>query len=155
MITPKQKLQLANRIMLDRDLSPAARLVGMYIADHLNTERGYAWTPQEMIAADLGINKRSVRRGIAQLGAYFSVNRERRQHEYRMRTPDNLSAITDIDTGHFCTDRGHGCTPKGDTDVPPSTKYPLRHPLSIRAVATATQGKEGKGTSEKATKGTT
>ena len=53
-ITPKEKFNLGNRIRLDKNLSPAARLVGLHVADHINTKRGYAWIPQEKIARDLG-----------------------------------------------------------------------------------------------------
>src|SRR5262249_16313978 len=93
-ITPKEKLQLAHRILLDREIRPAARLVGIYIADHLNEKRGYAWPPQEMIAADLGICERSVRYAIEQLKSHFEVDRSNRQHEYRPRTtPADFAAV--------------------------------------------------------------
>jgi hypothetical protein len=61
-ITRQEKLNLANRIRLDKNLSPATRLVGLHIADHINTKRGYAWIPQEKIARDLGLGERTVRR---------------------------------------------------------------------------------------------
>jgi hypothetical protein len=106
-ITRKAKFDRANAILLDKNLKPAARLVGWYIADHINTKRGYAWPPQEAIARDLGIDERTVRRSIKCLAHYFAIDRSRRQHEYRMTLPDNLSAITPNNTGHFVHDAGH------------------------------------------------
>src|SRR5262249_47469553 len=95
-VRQREKLQLAHRILLDRELTPAARLVGIYIADHLNEKRGYAWPPQEKIAADLGICERSVRYAIEQLGSHFSIDRSNRQHEYRPRTTAaDFAAIDD------------------------------------------------------------
>jgi hypothetical protein len=128
-ITPKAKFDLANRILLDRELSPAARLVGWYLADHLNNRRGYAWPPQEQIAADLGICERSVRYAIEQLeGRHFDIDRSNRQHEYRPRTtPADFAAIDDDDTGKIFHDTGKGCTPKPAKDVPPSLEN-LLHP---------------------------
>jgi DNA-binding MarR family transcriptional regulator len=81
-VTAKAKLELANRIRVDIELTPSTRLVGLYIADHVNTTRGYAWCTQEQIAADLGIDERTVRRAIKDLGRHFAVNRSRRAHEY-------------------------------------------------------------------------
>ena len=80
-ITRQEKLNLANRIMLDKNLSPATRLVGCYIADHVNRKRGYAWPPQEKIASDLGIDERTVRRAVKDLASYFGIDRSQRQHE--------------------------------------------------------------------------
>jgi Helix-turn-helix domain len=121
-ITAKTKLELANRIRVDIELTPSTRLVGLYIADHVNTKRGYAWCTQEQIAADLGIDERTVRRAIKDLDRYFAVNRARRAHEYRIATPDNLSAIAPDDTGHFGSDTGQKCTSIPDKNVPPSYK---------------------------------
>src|SRR5262249_28316840 len=91
-ITPKQKLRLANTFLRDTNLTPAARIVGWYITDYVNTQRGYAWTPQEQIARDLGIGMSSVHRSIKQLAKYFVINRERRQHEYHP-TPVKMTGI--------------------------------------------------------------
>jgi hypothetical protein len=93
-VTPKAKFDLANRILLDRTLTPVTRLVGWFIADHINTQRGYAWPPQSTIASALNINEKSVRRAVKELGDYFDINRAGRANEYRPRTPDNLSGIT-------------------------------------------------------------
>jgi Helix-turn-helix domain len=92
-VTPKVKFNLANRILLDRTLTPVTRLVGWFIADHINTQRGYAWPPQSTIATALNINEKSVRRSVKELGDYFDINRAGRANEYRPRTPDNMSAI--------------------------------------------------------------
>jgi hypothetical protein len=127
-ITRQEKLNLANRIKFDKNLSPATRLVGCYIADHVNKWKGYAWPPQEKIASDLGIDERTVRRAVKDLASYFGINRSQRQHEYHP-IPDKLSAITSDDTGHFCSDTGQKCTPKPDKDVPPSFLDPSKHPL--------------------------
>ena len=128
-ITPKEKFNLGNRIMLDKNLSPAARLVGCYIADHIHTKRGYAWPPQEKIASDLGIDERTVRRVVKDLASYFGIDRSQRQHEYHPK-PDIMSGIT---PAHFCSDTGQKCTPKPDMDVPPSFLDPLKHPLTASA----------------------
>jgi Helix-turn-helix domain len=119
-IVAKAKFDLANRIRVDIALTPSTRLVGLYIADHINTKRGYAWCTQEQIAAALGIDERTVRRAIKDLDRHFAVDRSHRAHEYRIATPDNLSAIAPNDTGHFCSDTGHFCTSIPDKNVPPS-----------------------------------
>src|SRR5262249_46445946 len=140
----KAKFDLANRIRVDIELTPSTRLVGLYIADHINTKRGYAWPPQEMIARDLGIDERTVRRAIKRLGAYFAVDRSRRQHEYRIATPDNLSGIAPNDTGHFGSDTGQKCTPIPDKNVTPSleillTSFKEKKDFGVRG----RQGSEG------------
>lgn len=93
-ITRQEKLNLANRIRLDKNLSPATRLVGLHIADHINTKRGYAWIPQEKIARDLGLGERTVRRLVKDLARHFDIDRSRRQHEYRPPTPAKMAGIT-------------------------------------------------------------
>ena len=86
-IAIRDRFALANAIMLDKGLSLAARVVGWYIADHVNTRRGYAWPSQDTIAADLGIGVRTVRRAVSQLGGYFQITRRRRRaNEYRPLT---------------------------------------------------------------------
>ena len=127
-VTRQEKMALANRIMLDKSLDLAARAVGWYIADHINTKRGYAWPPQEKIASDLGICERSVRYAIKALAPYFAIDRSQRQHEYHP-IPANIAAI---DTGKFFHDSGNGCTPKPATDVPPSFLDPIKHPLKAK-----------------------
>ena len=96
-ITPKEKFNLGNRIRLDKKLSPATRLVGRYIADHINTKRGYAWPPQVTIANDLGIDLRSVKRAVKSLAPYFKINRRGRANEYRIG--DKLSLMEAGDRG--------------------------------------------------------
>ena len=135
-ITPKQKLQLGHRILLDRDLTPVARLVGWYIVDHINTKRGYAWCPQEMIAKNLGICERAVRYAIKGVAPYFAIDRSRRQHEYRMATPANIASITPLtpannadieadDTGKTRHRHRQNATAIPAQDVPPSFNHPL------------------------------
>jgi hypothetical protein len=131
-ITPKEKFNLGNRIMFDKNLSAATRLVGIYIADRINTKRGYAWPPQEQIASDLGIDERTVRRAVKDLASYFGIDRSQRQHEYHPM-PDTLSAIAADDTGHFCSDTGQKCTSIPDKNVPPSLEI-LLHPLTTSTV---------------------
>lgn len=88
---PRDKFELANAILRDRKLSPATRLVGLYIADLVNLERGYSWPPQELIAADLGISERTVRRAIIELACYFQITRRHRlANEYRPLTGQNV-----------------------------------------------------------------
>jgi Helix-turn-helix domain len=131
-IIAKAKFDLANRIRADIELTPSTRLVGLYIADHINTKRGYAWCTQEQIAAGLGIDERTVRRAIKDLDRYFAVNRSCRAHEYRIVTPDNLSTIAPNDTGHFCSDTGQKCTSIPDKNVTPS----------LENLLTSSKGKE-------------
>ena len=89
-ITSQGKHELANVILRDKELSPAARLVGLYIADHVNTRCGYAWPAQGTIATDLGIGARTVARAIGQLGHYFQITRRhRRVNEYQPVTGQN------------------------------------------------------------------
>jgi biotin operon repressor len=138
-VTPRAKFDLANRILLDRTLTPVTRLVGWFIADHINTQRGYAWPPQEAIAAGLGIDERTVRRAIKPLSGYFAVDKSRRQHEYRITTtpdilpaiecstPDNLSAIGPSIPDNLSTTPDNLSKIPG-RDVPPSLEI-LSNPL--------------------------
>jgi hypothetical protein len=124
-ITRQEKLDHANRILLDKNLPPTARLIGWYITDHINRKRGYAWTPLEHIAADLGIHERTVRRLVKYLERHFVIDRSHRQYEYRIPTPGNLPGITPgiLSTipGNSCTDTGHNARP--------SFEHPIKHPL--------------------------
>jgi len=72
-ITAKVKLDLAKAIKLDPTLTPAARLVGLFIADHLNTGRGFAWPSQDVIARELGIALRTVQRSMGVLRRHFEI----------------------------------------------------------------------------------
>ena len=83
-VTQKEKFALGNAIMLDQNLSPATRLVGWYITDHINTRRGYAWPPQTKIAADLGLSRSMVKYAVKSLAQYFEINRSGRCNEYRI-----------------------------------------------------------------------
>jgi hypothetical protein len=87
-ITSRGKHEMANAILRDKELSPAARLVGLYICDFVNLQRGYAWPAQATIAADLGMGASTVSRAIGQLdGRYFQVTRRhRRANEYQPLT---------------------------------------------------------------------
>lgn len=126
-ITRQEKLSLGNRIMLDKNLSPAARLVGWFIADHINTKRGYAWPPQELIAERLNVTARTVQRAIKDLSGYFDVNRSGRANEYRP-IPDKLSPIPPIDTRQIVPRYPTFSTRIGDKNAPPSFVYPVKHP---------------------------
>jgi Helix-turn-helix domain len=72
-ITAKVTLDLAKAIKLDPTLTPAARLVGLFIADHLNTGRGFAWPSQDVIARELGIALRTVQRSMGVLRRHFEI----------------------------------------------------------------------------------
>ena len=146
--TSKDKLDLANRILLDKNLSLADRVVGWYIADHINTVRGFAWCPQEHIARDLGIDERTVRRAIRAVAPYFAIDRSHRQHEYRIATPDNMPAIEPT-TPDIYAPTPDIFAPIPDTDVPPSSNTSSKHPL--RSIYTdQKQGTSGKGKPRKA-----
>lgn len=84
MTDAKAKFALANQILRDNALTYSARLVGWYLADHINTRRGYAWPPQERIAADLAMSLRSVKYAIKELKKYFDIDRSGRANEYRI-----------------------------------------------------------------------
>src|SRR5262245_59342280 len=92
-LVAKAKFDLANRIRADIELTPSTRLVGIHIADHINTKRGYAWCTQAQIAAGLGITVRTVERSIKPLTKYFAINRSGRANEYHLAIGDNLSGI--------------------------------------------------------------
>jgi hypothetical protein len=126
-ITPKEKFNLGNRIRLDKKLSPATRLVGCYIADHINTKRGYAWPPQVTIANDLGIDLRSVKRAVKSLAPYFKINRRGRANEYRIG--DKLSLMEAGDRGQKRPGKVTKTSEIGDKKDPPSLEI-LLHPLT-------------------------
>jgi hypothetical protein len=140
----RAKFNLANKILLDKNLTPAAARVGWYIADHINTKRGYAWCPQEHIARDLGLCERSVRYAIKELAPYFAVDRSRRQHEYRIATPANIAAITPANNAAIepTTPAKSSTTPA--LDVPPSFLHPLTSSEGGAATSKKVEGKKGK-----------
>jgi hypothetical protein len=99
--------------MLDSALTPAARVVAWKIQWHLNRATEDAWPSEDLMARDLGLDVRTVRRGIRALEAagYLRVTREARFNRYapdmpavcdfastEARSPDKNVA----DTGHFC-----------------------------------------------------
>jgi hypothetical protein len=123
-VTSRAKFDLANRILLDKNLIPAYRLVGWYIADHINTKRGYAWPP---IAEDLGISVSSVKRDIKSLAPYFNIDRRGRANEYRIGvklTPIDVDDTCQIDPSMVSNTTGIGVTSE-----PPSLEI-LLDPLS-------------------------
>ena len=126
-ITPKEKFNLANRIMLDKTLSPATRLVGWYIADHIHTVRGYAWPAQVDIARDLGIDLRSVKRAVKSLAPYFKIDRRGRANEYRIGA--KLSPMEAGDRGQKRPGKVTKTSEIGDKKDPPSLEI-LLHPLT-------------------------
>ena len=97
----REKARFRDAIIHDASLSPAARLVGYEIADNINVRSGDAWPSQEYIGRRLGIEVRSVRRGIAQLlrAGWFKSEIDGRTWRYipcfeqTDRKADNLSGI--------------------------------------------------------------
>ena len=82
----KQKFDLANAILRDKTLSPATRIVGWYLADHMNLRRGgVAWPSYARIAGELGIARFTVIRAVKSLSHYFQISRRpgRFANEYR------------------------------------------------------------------------
>ena len=126
-VTAKEKFNLGNRIRLDKKLSPATRLVGCYIADHIHTERGYAWPPQTTIANDLGIDLRSVKRAVKSLAPYFKINRQGRANEYRIG--DKSSPMEAGNRGQKRPGKVTKTTEIGDKKYPPSLEI-LLNPLT-------------------------
>ena len=141
-VTPKVKFNLANRILLDRTPTPVTRLVGWFIADHINTQRGYAWPPQSTIASALNINEKSVRRAVKELGDYFDINRAGRANEYRPRTPDNLSAI-ELSTPDNLSTTPDNLSKIPDKNDPPSLEI-LSNPLIESHESKKEESEEGR-----------
>ena len=66
--------QLMDRIMRDSPLTASDRLVGLLIARHLSTDKGFAWPSMTYIAKALDVNPRTVGRAIKKLrGRHFRV----------------------------------------------------------------------------------
>ena len=149
-ITRQEKLSLGNTIMLDKSLSPATRLVGWYITDHINTRRGYAWPPQENIADKLGLTTRTVQRAMKDLSRYFKINRRfGLANEYRP-IPSKLIAIAPTQPPTICR-----VTPDIFDTQPPTKRTPHpsndpnKHPINNSALAFARAAPIGIGDRQK------
>jgi biotin operon repressor len=121
----KSKRDTINAILLDNRLSPATRIVGWFIADHVNAKRAYAWPSQQFIRKKLGLSVRHVRRAISDLVkcGYFEVDKNGRNHEYRIATPAKKSGV---DTGHFRPKSRTSTTVLPDTACPPSLENTVK-----------------------------
>jgi biotin operon repressor len=130
MTDAKAKFALANQILRDKALTSSARLVGWYLADHINTRRGYAWPSQAKIAADLGISERSIRSAIKPLNKYFDIARTKRRgraNEYRLAAKIACNGATI--TGKNCTLMGQNLPVDRAKFAAHPLKYPLNDPL--------------------------
>jgi hypothetical protein len=93
----KAKRDLANTILLGKSLNLAARMVGWYIADHINTKRGYAWPPQETIARDLGITAQSSATWLPTSSPeYFAVTRGQQLNFISTSTSTGWVVLTEM-----------------------------------------------------------
>jgi hypothetical protein len=126
-VNPKEKFELANAILLDKTLSAATRIVGWYIADHVNTRRGFAWPPQELIARDLGLGLRTVGRAVKELRRYFHMHRQRRNRatEYRP-SPAKMAAEFGARLAKMASPTG----PNGRSGPAKMAAHPLNDPPS-------------------------
>ena len=136
-ITQQEKFALGNAIMLDQSLSPATRLVGWFICDHINTQRGYAWPPQTKIAADLGLSRSMVKYAVKSLARYFDINRSGRNNEYR------IGSNSDPIRGHNLHQIGSNSDPRkgqiltliGSNSGPHPSNDPLSYPFNSALAA--------------------
>ena len=142
-ITAKAKFDLANRIRLDTKLTQADRLIGLFIVDHINVFRGYAWCTQEQMAAGVGVTARTVRRAAKPLKKYFAIDRSGRANEYRP-IGDKMSSVTPGNSGHFRPGKRTFSTKIPDTSVLPSLEI-LRDPLSKDKVESEEASKKANG----------
>jgi len=101
----RQRMQMQDRIVHDGGLTASTRLVGIEILGHLNRVTGDAWPSEMRIATRLGLNIRTVRRGLNELeqaGYLVIERRESAVHHYRFRfealTPAKLAAVQGVGT---------------------------------------------------------
>lgn len=98
----KLKKMLGTTMLRDGGYTPAERCVGMFIIDHWNERRGYAYPPIEYIAATLKLSERVVRLAVEQFRKpdcpYFEVEKTGRNYIYKFK-PKTPADCAGIDTG--------------------------------------------------------
>jgi hypothetical protein len=110
----RARLQAADDLRRNGNLSAAARLVGLEIFSHVNRISGCAFPSEDTIAGRLGIDVRTVRRAIPQLvaaGCFKVMPRRGRSNVYFPpfvdRTEDILSGVEPSPTeDKLSSDRG-------------------------------------------------
>jgi AraC-like DNA-binding protein len=146
----RARLNAADDLLCNGNLSPAARLVGLAIFRHVNRITGLAFPSEQTIADRLGLSERHVRRAIGELrgAGCIKVMRRGRSNVYLpafAATPDKLSAFAeqkaDKSSGMkqdnmsgvgaaipdiYHRDTGHFCQNTGHGCPPNSFNNPIR-----------------------------
>jgi len=98
---------MRDAILRQRQFSKATRMVGYFIADHINFQAGYAWAGQERLAELAGVSIRTVARACIVLedDGWFRRELSGRNWLYfpnwlRSETPDMVSGVQCRKTGH-------------------------------------------------------
>ena len=126
----KLKMALRNTMLIDGNYTPAGRCVGMFIIDHWNERKGYAYPPIDYMVAQLKLSDRVVRSAVEQFRnetcAYFIVKKTGRNYIYyfKPKTPAESAAIN---TGKKC--KKHR---QKTTGIPAeSAAHPYKNPNTI------------------------
>lgn len=140
--------------MRDGTLTPATRLVGWEIYWCVNKVSGEAWPSEETIARRLGIDVKTVKRGVKalKLAEYIEVENNGRSNIYRpILTSEHQAASpessvgparreTDMNRDIWCADKGHfvrtnedkygPLTPSRNPNITSSSTHQLHRPAS-------------------------
>jgi biotin operon repressor len=84
----RARLQAADELRRDGNLSPAARLVGLEIFSYVNQASGEAFPSQATIARRLGITDRTVRTAVKQLADAGRINVRGRRGRNNLYSPN-------------------------------------------------------------------
>jgi DnaA N-terminal domain len=126
----KLKMALRNRMLIDGNYTPAERCVGIFIIDHWNERRGYAYPPIVYMVAQLKLSDRVVRSAVEQFRnescSYFTVKKTGRNYTYYFK-PKTLAESAAINTGKKC--KKHR---QKTTGIPAeSASHPYKNPNTI------------------------
>jgi hypothetical protein len=99
----RQKAQLRGAIVHDRQLTPAARLIGYEIADHLNYQTGDAWPSQKFLAIRTGYSEKTVERATKELDGWFAREIDGNGYRYVPKFDKLAKSNTRKDVGRSST----------------------------------------------------
>jgi hypothetical protein len=79
------KFWWGNGLRMAPNLIPMVKLVGLSLLFHVNRKDGYCYPSQELLAAELGVDVRTIRNAVARLKEtrWIAVERTNRTNHYR------------------------------------------------------------------------
>ena len=113
-------------ITRNKDFTRATRLVGYFLADHINFRTGYAWPPQQLLAELAGVTTRTVHAACIALEGdnWFRRQLNGRNWIYipnwdRLETPETISGVQCRKSGNDFSEHRKLSTSNTGSQLPP------------------------------------